>query len=77
MQNTTWKLFHCYKAVLLTIRSSERPKRSGQRVEFLLDMVGHSSRKEVRVPYRLCETKDWTWETSFGIVAPLHTEQKM
>lgn len=57
MQNTTWKLFHCYKAVLLTIGSSERPKRSGQRVEFLLNMVGHSSRKEVRVPYRLCETK--------------------
>lgn len=45
-----------FTAVLLTIRSSGS-SRSGQRVEFLLDMVGHSSRKEVRVPYCLCETK--------------------
>lgn len=48
MQNSTWKFFHCYKVPPLIISSSERPKGSGQRAEFLLDMRGHSSRKEVR-----------------------------
>lgn len=47
---------------------------SDQRVEFLLDMVGYSSKEEVRNCHIIYVKQKSDTGNSSGIVAPLYTE---